>query len=54
MNALTWVVTGLFVGWFARRMMRGRSYGLPGDVLLGLIGALVGGWVMRLLGVTPT
>jgi uncharacterized membrane protein/uncharacterized membrane protein YeaQ/YmgE (transglycosylase-associated protein family) len=52
MIALTWMLTGLFAGWLARRMMRGRSYGLFGDLLLGSIGALVGGWVMRLLGVT--
>lgn len=54
MIALTWMLTGLFAGWLARRMMRGRSYGLIGDLLLGTIGALVGGWVMRLLGVTTT
>jgi len=53
MNALTWMLTGLAAGWLARRMMRGRSYGLVGDLLLGSLGALVGGWVMRLLGVTP-
>jgi len=54
MNVLTWMLTGLVAGWLARRMMRGRSYGLFGDLLLGSIGALVGGWVMRLLGVTTS
>lgn len=38
MHALTWMVTGLFAGWLARLMMRGRSYGLLGDLTLGCSG----------------
>ena len=54
MRALTWILAGLLAGWLARRMMRGRSYGVAGDLLLGLIGGLVGGWVMHQIGVTAS
>jgi uncharacterized membrane protein/uncharacterized membrane protein YeaQ/YmgE (transglycosylase-associated protein family) len=54
MRALTWILAGLLAGWLARRMMRGRSYGVVGDLLLGLIGGVVGGWVMHQLGVTTS
>jgi uncharacterized membrane protein/uncharacterized membrane protein YeaQ/YmgE (transglycosylase-associated protein family) len=54
MRALTWIVTGLLAGWLARRMMRSRSYGIAGDLILGLLGGLLGGWTMHQLGVTPS
>src|SRR5437762_8760679 len=50
MEALIWVVTGALAGWTAGKLMKGRDYGWMGNVILGLIGSLVGGWLMRLLG----
>ena len=52
MHALIWVVSGLLVGSMSHRLARNRGYGLTGDVILGILGALVGGWVPRLIGVT--
>ena len=49
MEVLLWVVTGAVAGWIAGKLMRGRSYGLLGNVLLGLLGSLVGGWLMDML-----
>lgn len=55
MNALIWIGTGLVAGWAASRLMKGRDYGITGNVILGLIGSLVGGWLMELLGLAaPT
>ena len=45
-----WVVTGIAAGYLAGFLMKGRDYGLAGNLILGLTGSLVGGWVMALLG----
>jgi uncharacterized membrane protein YeaQ/YmgE (transglycosylase-associated protein family) len=41
---------GLIAGWLAGKIMKGSGYGTLGDILLGMVGAIVGGWIMRLLG----
>ena len=38
-----WIVVGLIMGWLAAKMLENPSYGLMGDLLLGSIGAVVGG-----------
>ncbi len=38
------------IGYLAGQIMRGKGYGLVGDVLLGLIGGIVGGFVLGLVG----
>jgi uncharacterized membrane protein/uncharacterized membrane protein YeaQ/YmgE (transglycosylase-associated protein family) len=50
MEALIWVATGALAGWSAGKLMKGRDYGWVGNIILGLIGSLVGGWLMRILG----
>ncbi len=49
-NVLWWLVVGLIAGFLASRMMRGGGYGLIGDIVVGLIGAFIGGWLAGLLG----
>lgn len=41
----SWILAGLIGGWLAGKMMRGSGYGIFGDIALGLVGALVGGFV---------
>ena len=48
------LLVGLVAGWAAGRIMRGGGYGAPVDILLGIAGAIVGGWLMRLLGFYTT
>src|SRR5260370_41934367 len=45
-----WVIVGLIAGWVTGKIMRGGGYGVLTDILLGIGGALVGGWIMRILG----
>jgi uncharacterized membrane protein YeaQ/YmgE (transglycosylase-associated protein family) len=40
---VAWIFLGLIAGWLAGKVMKGSGYGLLSDILLGLIGALVGG-----------
>ena len=45
MGILAWIVVGLVAGWFASQVMRGGGYGLIGDVIVGVLGALLGGFL---------
>jgi uncharacterized membrane protein YeaQ/YmgE (transglycosylase-associated protein family) len=42
---ILWLVVGLIAGWAAGQVSRGHGFGLLGDVVVGLIGALIGGFV---------
>jgi uncharacterized membrane protein YeaQ/YmgE (transglycosylase-associated protein family) len=46
-----WVLVGLLAGWLAGFVMKGGGYGLIGDIVLGLVGSLLGSWIFRALGV---
>jgi len=49
---LTWTVTGLGAGWFVLTVMRSRrEFGVVGDLVMGCLGAIVGGWLFRRLGI---
>lgn len=45
---MTWlyiILTGAFAGWIAGKLMRGSGYGFIGNVILGIIGGLLGNWI---------
>jgi uncharacterized membrane protein YeaQ/YmgE (transglycosylase-associated protein family) len=44
MGILAWLVVGLIAGFLASRVMRG-GYGLIGDIIVGVVGAFIGGWL---------
>jgi uncharacterized membrane protein YeaQ/YmgE (transglycosylase-associated protein family) len=50
-NLIWWVVVGLIAGWAAGKIMKGGGYGAVMDIVLGIVGAVVGGWLMSLLGI---
>jgi uncharacterized membrane protein YeaQ/YmgE (transglycosylase-associated protein family) len=45
------IIIGILAGWLAGKLMRGRGYGLIGDLILGLVGGVVGGWLFSALNV---
>ena len=45
MSILTWMILGLIVGFIASRLMGAGGYGLLGDIVVGVLGAFVGGWL---------
>jgi uncharacterized membrane protein YeaQ/YmgE (transglycosylase-associated protein family) len=45
---VAWVVVGLLAGAIAGRVARGKGYGCLGDIILGLIGSVVGGFAVSL------
>jgi len=48
------IVVGLIAGWATGKIMKGSGYGVFTDILLGIVGALVGGRLMALLGFYTT
>jgi len=46
---LWWIILGLLAGWLAGKLSRGRGFGCIGDILLGLVGSVVGGWIFTAL-----
>src|SRR6516164_8103819 len=48
---MAWLFLGLVAGWLAGKLARGRGFGCIGDIILGLIGSVVGGWVFTKLGI---
>ncbi len=51
-SILGWIVIGIIAGWLTGKIMRGAGYGIIVDLILGLVGAVIGGWIFGLLGIT--
>jgi uncharacterized membrane protein YeaQ/YmgE (transglycosylase-associated protein family) len=49
MDILTWLIVGLVAGVLASFVV-GGGFGLLGDIVIGIIGAFVGGWIFRQMG----
>jgi uncharacterized membrane protein YeaQ/YmgE (transglycosylase-associated protein family) len=49
MDLLTWLIVGLVAGVLASMVM-GGGFGLIGDIVIGIVGAFIGGWIFRTLG----
>jgi len=47
---LFWVIVGLVAGFLASLVMRGGGYGIVGDIIVGIVGALIGGFIMNAFG----
>ncbi|HEX2167066.1 MAG TPA: GlsB/YeaQ/YmgE family stress response membrane protein [Longimicrobiales bacterium] len=50
MDLLTWLIVGLVAGVLAAMLVGG--VGLIGDIIVGIVGAFVGGWIFQQLGVS--
>ena len=51
MTVLAWIVLGGIAGWLASIIMRTDSeMGIPANIIVGIVGALLGGWLMTLFG----
>ena len=48
---LYWLLIGLVAGWLAGKIARGRGFGCIADIVLGLIGSFLGGWVFARVGI---
>ena len=52
MSLFAWLLLGLLAGFIASHLVNHRGEGMVLDILLGIVGAVVGGWVFHMLGLT--
>jgi uncharacterized membrane protein YeaQ/YmgE (transglycosylase-associated protein family) len=50
-SLLVILVVGIVAGWLAGRVMEGGGFGLIGDLIVGLLGAFIGDWLLPQLGI---
>jgi len=51
MDILTWIVVGVIAGFLAKAVVPGEGPGgVLGDLVIGVVGALIGGWIMHSFG----
>jgi uncharacterized membrane protein YeaQ/YmgE (transglycosylase-associated protein family) len=48
---LIWLIVGAVAGWLSGVIVRGGGFGLLGDIVVGILGAFVGGWLLPKLGI---
>lgn len=49
MGILSWIIIGGIAGWLASLVVRGTGLGLLGDIIVGIVGAFLGGLILTLL-----
>ena len=50
-SLLVILIVGIVAGWLAGQIMRGGGFGLLWDIIIGIVGALIGDWVLPRLGI---
>lgn len=51
MNIISFLIVGLIAGWIASVLMKGRGLGAIGNMIVGIVGALIGGFIFDMTGV---
>ncbi len=54
MGLISFLVVGLVAGWLAGQIMKGKGFGLVGNIIVGVIGAVLGGLLFGLLGLSAS
>ncbi len=49
-NIFWFLLIGIAAGWIAGKIMKGKGFGLLGNLIIGVIGALVGGFLFDIIG----
>lgn len=50
-SLVTILVAGLACGWLADQIVQGARFGMAGDLVIGIVGAFVGAWLLPMIGV---
>ncbi len=54
MDLVYFLVLGAVAGWLAGQFMKGRGFGLLGNIVVGIVGAVIGGWLLGSFGLVGT
>ena len=49
MGIIAWIIVGLLAGFLASQVMGKGGYGIVGDIIVGLVGAFIGGFLVKLI-----
>jgi uncharacterized membrane protein YeaQ/YmgE (transglycosylase-associated protein family) len=52
MNLILFLIIGLAAGWLAGQIMKGRGFGMIGNLIVGVVGAFLGGFLFSSLGIS--
>jgi uncharacterized membrane protein YeaQ/YmgE (transglycosylase-associated protein family) len=53
-NMVWFLLLGLLAGWLAGKLMKGAGFGLLGNLVVGVIGAMLGGFLFDVVGLSTT
>ena len=53
MSILGWIIIGAIAGWLAGRIVEGYGFGFIGNLVIGILGACIGGYILPRLGIFP-
>jgi len=52
-GVIAWIIIGVIAGWATGKLMKGSGFGFFMDMIIGLVGALVGGFIATHVGIAP-
>jgi uncharacterized membrane protein YeaQ/YmgE (transglycosylase-associated protein family) len=50
-NFIYFIVIGAIAGWVGGKLIRGEGFGMLGNIVVGIVGAVLGGWIFERLGI---
>lgn len=54
MNLIYFILIGALAGWIGGKLMRGEGFGLIGNIIVGIVGAVIGGWLFDKLDISSS
>ena len=53
-NLIVWLIVGAVAGYLASKVLTGKGMGIIWDIVVGILGALVGGFLLGLIGISAS
>lgn len=54
MNLIYFIIIGAIAGWIGGKLMRGEGFGLIGNIVVGIVGAVLGGWLFEQMDISTS
>jgi uncharacterized membrane protein YeaQ/YmgE (transglycosylase-associated protein family) len=52
-SLIGWIIIGALAGFITGKLMKGSGFGFFMDMIVGLVGAVIGGWLAEKVGIAP-
>lgn len=49
-SLIIWLIVGAVAGWLAGQIVKGHGFGLIGNIVVGIVGAFLAGWLLPMVG----